>query len=153
MDFSLMDGKVECGVSLGIRLKGELFNLMKNADERIEAFLYEDHEELFINLYFSKFSDNLGKYNFILSHRNLKESESFFTISAKIENPTHFDFVKKILNFPSVIVAGTFMKRDTLFILYRYHENYKEEMNSLLNIYIGEHEDIAISEIRKSHSF
>ena len=90
MDFSLMDGKVECGVSLSIKLKGELFNLMKNADERIEVYLYEDHEELFINLYFSKFSNNLGKYNFILSHRNLKESESFFTISAKIENPTHF---------------------------------------------------------------
>jgi hypothetical protein len=153
MDFSLMDGKVECGVSLSIKLKGELFNLMKNADERIEAFLYEDHEELYINLYFSKFPNNLGKYNFILSHRSLKESESFFTISEKIENPTHLDFMKKILNFPSVIVAGTFMKQDTLFVVYRYHENYKEEMNSLLNLYIGEHEDIAISEIRKSHSF
>ena len=153
MDFSIMDGKVDCGISLGIKLKGELFSIMKNADERVEAFLYEDHEELFINLYFSKFSNNIGKYNFILSHKSLKESQSFFTISEKIENPTHLDFVKKILNFPSVIVAGTFMKRDTLFILYRYHENYKEEMNSLLNLYIGEHHDIAISEVRKSHSF
>lgn len=153
LNLGLMDNKVDGGIGLNLQLNGGIFNLMKNIDERIEAFLYEDQGELFINLYFRKFSNDPGKYSFILSHRTLQETESFFTISEKIKSYPYLDFLKQILNFPSVVVAGTFMYKNSLFILFRYHQNFKNEMNSFLNSYIEKSEDIRISEIRKPHTF
>lgn len=148
-----MDGKLSCGISLSIRLTGEIFNLLKYMDDRIETFLYEEGDRLFIHLYFRKTTENYGKYNLILSHKSLRESKFFFTVSEEIKNPKYLNFLKEILNFPSVVLAGTFMKDGSLFILFRYHENYKSQLNSMLNSYMLNNNDVEISEIRKSHTF
>ncbi|MHB8360322.1 MAG: hypothetical protein ACYDAO_10100 [Thermoplasmataceae archaeon] len=118
---------------ISIKQSNNVFGLLSRMDEDIPVFIFNEDNKTFLQLYFSKNMKSKELLSPILARKDVVEKSSYYSITERINNVEAMKVISELLELPSVAMNNSYIRRDELFIEFRFHSNMSKEINDLLS--------------------
>ncbi len=145
-------GKLDRRCVFAIRQKSEVFRLISKLGERIQTYLYDDDEGAHLQLFFEKSTRLTRDLSVILARKDVIEKSNFYSISEKLDNISGLSPVSRILEMASVLMNGSHVFGDELFVDFSFHHSLLKEVNGMLSEFTRKDKNFRIAGLERTRT-
>ncbi len=128
-----IDRKLDMMCIIAIMQDSPWFILSSRFGTMIPGYLYQEEGKNFLQMYVQRNLLPRGLQTAILSHKTVVQKKTHYVITEAISNEKQMAMVTDLMQIPSVMTTNSYLMGDELFISFRFHSNFTEEVNVALS--------------------
>lgn len=126
------DRKLEMAITIAITVKSPWFDISSIADQEIPGYLYSNNDRIVYQTYIHRKKVSRGLHSAVMRHTRVAEKSQYYVITEELSRSMDLSSLNAILNIPSVIPTNSYVKGNEMYISFRFHSTFLQEVNSAL---------------------
>ncbi len=153
MDTTIMDGKINLGCQIAIKIEDSMLSLLRGDTKIRQAYIYCESGKLFLTVFFPLNDINSMERSLIKRYSNTLISKEMLSISQELSSSSNYGVLTELLNATSVIVSGTFLEGNELNMVFRFHKNFQDNIMNILATANESNQNFRIVKIKRTLNF
>ncbi len=126
------DRKLDMMCTVALTQDSPWFGLSSRSGTVIPGYLYHEDDSTYLQMYIQKESFSKGLQNAIKTHSSVIEKNTYYIVSEKLSDEKQMANLSEIFKIPSVITTNSYLFGRELFISFRFHSLFNDDVNRAL---------------------
>ncbi len=135
---------------LALREQGPVTGYLKGSTERFPAYVFRENGAIFVNILVPKTSQEDQKKLMFLKNYDALEKKDYFVITQRINNLPQLRASRELFEVPSVVLNSVYFEGDMLYMDFRFHRNFAQDVSRLLSKFSENFEDTRVVDLGPS---
>lgn len=128
------DRKLDMLCTIALSQDSPWFGLSAKGGSVVPGYLYQEGADTFLQMYIQKESFSTGLQNAIKTHSSVIEKKTYYVVAEKLSDSRQIKNLMELFRVPSVITTNSYLFGKELFISFRFHSRFNEQINRALAI-------------------